>query len=617
VSPKLAPVAMNLAKLPKPLQASGSFAATIGPLKNAPMLAKIPVAGKPVHPGGPVPVTKLQVAEKASVGSDSNKNTKFSWFPFSHGSNSSSSNSSVSVKSGNATMDNATVFSHVSSWLKNTVVFSHASNSSVSNGTVLQNSSVLVKSGNATMVNATKDNTPKEIEKEKEVEALPFGSFAMGLSDDPAQNKTEQPPQNKSTPTVMNATERAALKAAGVKKAAEKAAWEQRERVLREEITLLKARLENDTLEIKRHHLDDDKDDKSPPAAGTFNSHPKNLVDDDAPVKKPEPMEPLIKDDKPKADWPSMKSVAAPVMVYHVNSSEVPPQKEAMEAQAGDSNKVGLNTAFTGTPTKKVQSVMALDSTVQHDAVSTDAPNDDSFAPVENATPVSFSVWNSIASFFSRMFAVRPETPVPVQHVAAPRKVVTALLDTTQRRVGPQDYDKTAQATREEASHVLATTGVWGELEEEDQKEEDIVRGEDQSERVRARTPESPHAESKEELSGRHGTDMSRFWSNLETEDGEIEKSVTSENLGEYQRLTQDQDEKVEKADNQLQESKLHTDREHPLKHNDNSFLSKTIHEPWLALENKDKVMEQRIHASPDLQMLQLKDSFRDSFHHH
>jgi hypothetical protein len=602
VAPKLTPVAMkslpmNLAKLPTPLQAAGSITTnTLGPLKIAPMLAKIPVAGKPVHPGGPVPVTKLQVAEKANVGSDSNKNTNFSWFPFSHASNSSSTNASAPVHS----------------WF----VFSHDSNSTASNASEHQNISVAVRIGNATMDNATKDNKSKEIEKEKEVEALPMASFAMDLSDEPSQNKTEQLPRNKSASTpVLNATARAALKAAEAKKAAEKAAWDEREKVLREEIKLLKARLENDTLEIKRHHPDDE---QSPPATGTFNSQidaPKHSIDDDIPVKKSEPMEPLIKDPKPKADWPSMKSVAAPITLRHVNSSEVPPQKEAMEAQAGDSNKVGLNTAFTGTPAKKVQSVMALDSTVQHDAVFTDASNDDSSAPVENATPASFSLWNSISSFFSSMFSRAPEAPV--QHVDAPRKATTALLDTTQRRVGPQEYDKTAQATREEANHIIAPTNVWGELEEEDRQEEDHVRGEDQFERVRARTPESPHAESKEELAGRHGTDMSRFWSNLETEDAEIEKSVASQNLGEYERLTQDQEEKVTKADNQLQESKLHTDREEPLKHNDHSFLAKTIHEPWATLEEKDKVVEQRIHASPDLQMLQLRDSLQDSLRHH
>jgi hypothetical protein len=640
VAPKFTPLAMKSlpmtsSKVPQPLQASDNTP------KSTPMLAKIPVAGKPVHPGGPVPVTKLQVAEKASVGKDHEKNTNFSWLPFIHAATPSanasvtpSANASVSASSANAsdhTVDDHTLLSSSNTSVHSNVSSSNTSDhswfsphswfgfspSSASNTTVMTNVSVVVKSKNATLDNTTRDNKTKEIEKEKEVEALPFGSFAIGL-DEPSQPQNQSTPQNKSTPPVLNATAKAALKAAQVKKAAEKAAWQEREKVLREEITLLKARLENDTMEIKKHHLEDD---KSPPATGTFNSQadaPKDSLDDDAPVKKPEPMEPLIKDQKPKADWPSMKSIAAPVTLHadHVNSSEVPPQKEAMEAQAGDSEKVGLNTAFTGTPAKKVQSVIALDATVQHDAVFTDASTDDGSAPAENTTPAPFSLLNWVSSFFSRMFWGTPETAVQhVEHVAAPKKAVTALLDTTQRRVGPRDYDKIAHDTQEEANHIIAPTNVWGDLEEEDRKEEDVVRGEDQSERMRAQTPEVVHAESKEELQGRHGTDMSRFWSNLEAEDGEIEKSVANSNLGEYERLTHDQDEKVDKADNQLQESKLHTDRDPLLKHNDNSFLARTIHEPWLVLEQKDKVLEQKIHAAPELQMLQLKDSLRDSLH--
>jgi hypothetical protein len=624
VAPKFTPLAMK--SLPMNL-------ATVGPPKSVPNLAKIPVAGKPVHPGGPVPVTKLQVAEKARVGTDSEKNTNFTWFPFNHAASSTNASEHTLPSSSNASSANASEHTLLSS--SNASDHSNASSSntsdhswfsphswfgfspsSTSNASVLTNTSASVKSKNATLDNSTRDNKTKEIEKEKEVESLPFGSFAIGL-DEPSQPQNQSAPQNKSTPPVLNATARAALKAAQVKKAAEKAAWQEREKVLREEITLLKARLENDTMEIKKHHLEDE---QSPPAAGTFNSQADATtappLDDVAEVKKPEPMEPLIKDQKPKADWPSMKSIAAPVTLHHVNSSEVPPQKEAMEAQAGDSAKVGLNTAFTGTPTKKVQSVIALDATVQHDAVFTD----DSSAPAENTTPAPFSLLNWVSSFFSRMFWGTPETAAQhvetavqhVEHVAAPKKAVTALLDTTQRRVGPRDYDKIAQDTQAEANHIIAPTSVWGDLEAEDRKEEDVVRGEDQSERMRAETPQTVRAESKEELQGRHGTDMSRFWSNLEKEDGEIEKSVANENLGEYERLTQDQEQKVNKADNQLQESKLHTDREQVLKHNDNSFLARTIHEPWAVLEQKDKVLEEKIHAAPELQMLQLKDSLRD-----
>merc|ERR1719476_932520 len=161
---------------------------------------------------------------------------------------------------------------------------------------------------------------------------------------------------------------------------------------------------------------------------------------------------------------------------------------------------------------------------------------------------------------------------------------------------------------QEKKGHIISLNSVWGDMAEEDRIEEDRVRGEDQSAREHAKAQELPHVPSKAELLGRHGADMSSFWSTLEQEDAEIEKSVDQDHLKDYERLTQEQDGQVDKATSQLQQTTLNTDRDPPLKHNDHAFLAKPIHDHWEKLEKADKAFERRVHDSPDLQMLQLND---------
>lgn len=172
-----------------------------------------------------------------------------------------------------------------------------------------------------------------------------------------------------------------------------------------------------------------------------------------------------------------------------------------------------------------------------------------------------------------------------------------------------QDMERTEQATKDEGEHIVALGSVWGQMEEEDKTQEQQVKSEDESERQRASFREAPHTPSKAELQGRHGHDMSSFWGSLEQLDSDLQKAESTENLGEYQRLTGVQNWLVTKASNQLKETGLHMERDETLKHNDQAFLSKTIHDPWESLEKKDKAVETQIHDSPDLQMLQLKHS--------
>jgi len=292
----------------------------------------------------------------------------------------------------------------------------------------------------------------------------------------------------------------------------------------------------------------------------------------------------------------------------HVHSAVAPPQKEALEAQQGKAN-VAMGSTFTGTPPKKVQSVMALDSSVMHDAVLTDVGHQE----VQEAAP---SLWqesvgwvSSIGSFFSNMFVAQPAAVVPEK--AHHHHDAASFLDTTEKRGLNQDMERTAQATKDEGEHIVALGSVWGQMEDEDKTAVEEVKSEDEAERQRARMRDAPHTATKEELKGRHGHDMSSFWGSLESLDGDLKKSIETENIGEYQRLTSVQDWLVSKASKQLSDNKLHTERKEPLHGNDQAFLSKTIHDTWEEKENKDKATEQQIHDSPDLQMLQLKHHSR------
>jgi len=237
------------------------------------------------------------------------------------------------------------------------------------------------------------------------------------------------------------------------------------------------------------------------------------------------------------------------------------------------------------------------------------SPHDSQESPTG---PAPHSWWEKsvrwVGAFFSRVFGNHPVTKV----FAAPKngKMGASFIDTTQRRGLKQDMERTAQATKDEGEHIVALTDVWGQMAEEDRTEEERIRSEDESERMRATTADAPHIPTKKELEGRHGADMSSFWGTLESQDRAIEKSVSSEKLGEYERLTSVQNELVSKAAKQIQQNALHTERKDPLHHNDNAFLSKTIHDTWEGLEKKDKATEKRIHDSPDLQMLQLDHSW-------
>jgi hypothetical protein len=462
------------------------------------------------------------------------------------------------------------------------------------------NKSVTTSTANATGNHtvAPAENKTKVIEEA--VPSLPMASFALDIASVANTTKVEAPvfPGN----------------------ASQKAAWDKKEHTLEKEVAILKSRLETVNASQAK---------PVPPAAtGTFNAHlgstgVAKTVDAKAvkfvASKRTAPMEPIRKEKIPKATWPSMKSLAAPVVIPAIHAAAAPPQKQAIEAQEGKVKKVQMGTTFTGTPARKVQSVMALDSVVDHDAVMTewqpprDATDDDSTpAAAAPAVPAPSNSWLKaavkwVASFYSRVFPKNAMESAKLAPIPG-----ASLLDTTKRGV-KQDMLRTAQATKEESEHVISLTSVWGQLEEEDRVQEERVKSEDESERQQARAVAEAHTETAAELKGRHGADMSGFWSQLEHQDAELEKSVSSENLGEYRRLMDVQEHMVGKAASQMKDNHLHTERTPALHGNDNAFLSKTIHDTWEVLAEKDQAIERKIHDSPDLQMIQLKRHYRST----
>jgi len=435
-------------------------------------------------------------------------------------------------------------------------------------------------------VNQTQINENKTKAIEEVAVSLPMASFAL---EDP-QPKTEQKfPGN----------------------ASQKAAWDKKEESLEKQVEKLKVRLTNasDSLESTKR--------LRPKATGTFNSQlhgaDAKLSDKPTRAKGPEPMEPLRKDEKPKANWPTMGSVAAPVGLHHVDAIAVPPQKEAIREQEGKTSKVEMGTAFTGTPAKKVESILAFDSVVEHDAMISDDENS-AKADTSSSTPsnsLMTELGTGMTELGSWMFSwlggedkpsatvvdtVEPKTSAAIGVASTPKTKSLIWVK--------QDTARTAQATHEEHQHIIEVNDAWNQMEKEDSVQEESVHREDVAERQRAQTPEMPHKPTKSELQGRHGAEMSGFWSNLEREDYNIEQTVQSDDLVKYAQLTQAQDTKVSKASDELETSKLNMDRT-SLKHDHNWRLA--IHEPWLRREVRDKALERQVHESPDLQMLQLQ----------
>merc|ERR1740123_1314926 len=124
-------------------------------------------------------------------------------------------------------------------------------------------------------------------------------------------------------------------------------------------------------------------------------------------------------------------------------------------------------------------------------------------------------------------------------------------------------------------------------------------------------TAETPLAPQAVEASHRNGARASGFWGELESEDADIETALSDErDLTRYQQLTRVQDAQVNNAVKAMERVEP-TPSGETLRHNDAGFEAKTIHDTWAEREANDLEHERRIHADPDLRMLQTSDTLR------
>lgn len=431
---------------------------------------------------------------------------------------------------------------------------------------------------NASATNMSQVNANKTKVIEEATPSLPMASFAL---DDTTKN------QQKPTPKPFPGN------------ASQKLAWESKEKFLENEVKELKARLANAS-----QSLDSSKKQPVPAATGTFNARSEG--DTKKPVQKfmdakgSDTMMPIHAEKKPAAPWPSMAAVASPVGLLNASASAIPPQTDAVRAQTGEAKKPALGATFTGTPPKKVASILALETAVDQEAVSLDDVQQTTEDAALASTPLGWL--SSIISWFSG-------EPVTTSHpLAAPQVKQTpskALMWVK------QDSERTATAANEEHQHILEVNDAWRELEQSDLHEEDVVRSEDAAERHRAETVESPHKPTATELKGRHGPQIHGFWGALEKEDETIQQTVQSDDLVKMAELEQDEDSQVSKASAQLDNQKRASGGTNPRQ----TVNRLAIHEPWLTRENKDRAVEQRLHDDPDLQMFQLRTSHHQQEH--
>lgn len=379
----------------------------------------------------------------------------------------------------------------------------------------------------------------------------------------------------------------------------QQAAFESKAESLEDQVASLKARLSNASESLIPVNLH-----PAAKATGTFHANVQHkdgdLSNTFMAAKAPEPMQPIIdyKDKKQKAAWPTMASVAAPV-AKHV-------KKVALTSSGSKEDKrIYMGTAFTGTPAKKVESILALESAVQHGAVNIEGDDTEQAAPV-NHVPGWLS---SLSSWFAGS-----ESPPP--DPAAPNTRAVSLL-ATPRAAKPfawtkQDRERTEQATLDDSQHnSFDVTSSWSQLEKQDDVDERVVRAQDVAERQMAETAELPHKPSKTELDAKKSVPMSGFWRGLEKEDNNIQDTVGSDDLVKYAELTHAQDVRVAQANDMLSDAKLTTNQ----KIRENRDARIAIHEPWLAREKQDKSIDRSIHDDPYLQMLQVGHRHRHLHH--
>jgi len=171
-----------------------------------------------------------------------------------------------------------------------------------------------------------------------------------------------------------------------------------------------------------------------------------------------------------------------------------------------------------------------------------------------------------------------------------------------------QSAEDTARQAFEDGNRIVSIGDAWGRREDEDSSTEEKLKGEDRFLRMTAETPLAPQPV---ENAHRNGARASGFWGELESEDADIQTALADDrDLTRYQQLTHVQDEQVGNAVKQLDKATKSRSAD-VLRHSDSGFGAKTIHDTWAEREANDREHERRIHADPDLRMLQTSDTLR------
>merc|ERR1719160_360713 len=182
---------------------------------------------------------------------------------------------------------------------------------------------------------------------------------------------------------------------------------------------------------------------------------------------------------------------------------------------------------------------------------------------------------------------------------AAPKKVTSLLSETHKgdwdswNSVGQsktkQNASITALAALDDSQHTISIADSFGDLEKQDEEEEYKVEHEDNTQRAEAEQQIAVPKESPEVLKNRQ-VHISNIFSQLEEQDDQIQSALlSSDDMTAYSRLSKLQDasmDRMTKALEKAEKASAQAKAERPLlKHNDNAFEAKPIHDPWKALE--------------------------------
>jgi len=178
-----------------------------------------------------------------------------------------------------------------------------------------------------------------------------------------------------------------------------------------------------------------------------------------------------------------------------------------------------------------------------------------------------------------------------------------------------QNSSITALAALDDSEHTISISDSFGDLEKQDEEDVYKVEHEDNTQRAEAEQQIPVPKEAPEVLKNRQ-VHISNIFSQLEAQDDQIQTTLLgTDDMTEYSRLSKLQDDSMDKMTQSLEKAEKETAAAKAarplLKHNDNSFEAKPIHDPWRALEAQDSEVEYRLKRNPSLRLLQKGDNIK------